>query len=69
MSINLEHTEEEVGIIIAGLRKLPMEIAEVLVNKIRGQAIPQLQANKPAPAPAPAPEVPAETTIDASEAQ
>lgn len=65
MSINLEHTEEEVGIIIAGLRKLPMEIAEVLVNKIRGQAIPQLQANKPAPAP----EVPAETTIDASEAQ
>ena len=67
MSINLEHTEEEVGIIIAGLRKLPMEIAEVLVNKIRGQAIPQLQANKPAPAPAP--EVPAETTIDASEAQ
>ena len=68
MSINLEHTEEEVGIIIAGLRKLPMEIAEVLVNKIRGQAIPQLQANKPAPA-APAPEVPADTTVDASEAQ
>ena len=59
MSINLEHTEEEVGIIIAGLRKLPMEIAEVLVNKIRGQAIPQLQANKPAPAP----EVPAGSQV------
>jgi hypothetical protein len=70
MSINLTHEVQEVEIILAGLRKLPMEIVEELVNKIRSQAIPQMAEQKAKAMTAePAPEVPAETTVDASEAQ
>jgi hypothetical protein len=42
--------KEETELILASLRKLPMEISEDLVMKIRGQAIPQLQQQQEAAA-------------------
>ena len=68
MSINLTHEIQEVEMILAGLRKLPMEIVEELVMKIRGQAIPQMAAPQNTPVEQ-TPEVPAETTVNAAEAQ
>jgi len=47
--INLTHTVQEVELIVGALRKLPMEVCEELVNKIKAQAIPQLQALQPQP--------------------
>jgi hypothetical protein len=41
-------SKEEAELILASLRKLPMEISEDLVMKIRGQAIPQLQQQEAA---------------------
>jgi len=43
MSINLTLEIQEVEAVVAGLRKLPMELIEELVNKIKIQAIPQVQ--------------------------
>lgn len=43
MSIKLDLEIQEVEAIVAGLRKLPMELIEELVNKIKIQAIPQIQ--------------------------
>jgi len=46
MSINLNLEINEVEAIVAGLRKLPMELVEETVLKIKIQAIPQIQ-NEP----------------------
>ena len=43
MSIKLDLEIQEVEAIVAGLRKLPMELVEETVNKIKIQAIPQIQ--------------------------
>lgn len=43
MSIILTLEIQEVEAIVAGLRKLPMELIEETVNKIKIQAIPQIQ--------------------------
>lgn len=48
MSINLNLEINEVEAIVAGLRKLPMEVVEELVTKIKIQAIPQIQAQQTA---------------------
>ena len=42
MAIKLELEIKEAELVVAGLYKLPMEIAEPLVNKIKSQAIPQV---------------------------
>lgn len=42
--INLTHTVQEVELLLTALRKLPMEITEDLVMKLRSQAVPQVQA-------------------------
>ena len=64
MSINLTLEIQEVEAIVAGLRKLPMELIEETVNKIKIQAIPQIQAQQAAAQEAaqPQPEVSAEQT-------
>jgi len=41
--IKLDLEINEVEAVVAGLRKLPMELIEELVNKIKIQAIPQIQ--------------------------
>jgi len=46
MSIKLDLEINEVEAVVAGLRKLPMELIEELVNKIKIQAIPQIQAQQ-----------------------
>jgi hypothetical protein len=60
MSINLTLEINEVEAVVAGLRKLPMELVEETVNKIKIQAIPQIQAQQAAAEPQP--ETPAEPT-------
>ena len=63
MSINLNLEINEVEAIVAGLRKLPMELIEETVNKIKIQAIPQIQAIQATQAASePQPETPAEPT-------
>jgi hypothetical protein len=42
MAIKLELEVKEAELVIAGLYKLPMEFAEPVVAKIKGQAIPQV---------------------------
>lgn len=44
MTITLNLEIQEVEAVVAGLRKLPMELIEETVNKIKIQAIPQVQA-------------------------
>lgn len=48
MSIKLDLEINEVEAVVAGLRKLPMELIEETVNKIKIQAIPQIQAQQAA---------------------
>lgn len=60
--INLNHTVQEIEVIIAALRKLPMEIAEDIVMKVRAQALPQVQALQ-------APKQPGQPEAAAEEAQ
>ena len=64
MSISLNLEINEVEAVVAGLRKLPMELIEETVNKIKIQAIPQIQAQQAAAQAAadPQPEAPAEPT-------
>ena len=50
MAIKLELDIKEAELVVAGLYKLPMEIAEPIVNKIKSQAIPQVQAKQQAEA-------------------
>ncbi len=42
MAIKLELELKEAELAVAGLYKLPMEIAEPIVNKIKAQAMPQI---------------------------
>lgn len=46
MSITLNLEINEVEAVVAGLRKLPMELVEETVMKIKVQAIPQIQAQQ-----------------------
>lgn len=62
MSINLNLEIAEVEAVVAGLRKLPMELVEETVNKIKIQAIPQIQAQQAATT-----QDPAETSNNAAE--
>ena len=48
MSVSLNLEIAEVEAVVAGLRKLPMELVEETVNKIKIQAIPQIQAQQAA---------------------
>ena len=48
MAIKLELEIKEAELVVAGLYKLPMEVAEPIVNKIKGQAIPQIAAEQEA---------------------
>jgi hypothetical protein len=55
MAIKLELEIKEAELVVAGLYKLPMEVAETIVIKIKTQAIPQIaeqqkaeEADKPA---------------------
>ena len=50
---------QDVELILVALRKMPMEVAEDIVMKIRAQAIPQIQAQPVPTAEAVAEEVPA----------
>ena len=50
MAIKLELDIKEAELVVAGLYKLPMEVAEPIVNKIKSQAIPQVQAEQQAEA-------------------
>jgi hypothetical protein len=51
---------KDVELILVSLRKMPMEIAEDMVMKIRAQAIPQIQAQQ-TPAVEPAEAEPAQS--------
>ena len=42
MAIKLELELKEAELVVAGLYKLPMEVAEPIVNKIKSQAMPQI---------------------------
>lgn len=42
MAIKLELELKEAELAVAGLYKLPMEVAEPIVNKIKAQAMPQI---------------------------
>lgn len=42
MAIKLELELKEAELVVAGLYKLPMEVAEPIVNKIKAQAMPQI---------------------------
>lgn len=46
MAIKLELEIKEAELAIAGLYKLPMEVAEPIVHKIKAQAIPQIAAQQ-----------------------
>ena len=48
MAIKLELDIKEAELVVAGLYKLPMEVAEPIVTKIKSQAIPQVQAEQTA---------------------
>lgn len=48
MAIKLELELKEAELAVAGLYKLPMEIAEPIVNKIKAQAFPQIAAEQEA---------------------
>lgn len=48
MAIKLELELKEAELAVAGLYKLPMEIAEPIVNKIKAQAMPQIAAEQEA---------------------
>lgn len=51
--IKLELTIEEVNFALAALGKQPFDTVAGLIDKIRGQAIPQVQEAQAAEAPAP----------------
>ena len=42
--INLNHTIEEINVMLHALAKLPYEAVHELVEKIKGQATPQVEA-------------------------
>lgn len=46
MAIKLELEIKEAELAVAGLYKLPMEVAEPIVHKIKAQAMPQIAAQQ-----------------------
>jgi hypothetical protein len=60
MAIKLELEIKEAEIVLAGLYKLPMEIAEPLVTKIKSQAMPQVMEQQAKATEAPVEVTPAE---------
>jgi hypothetical protein len=48
MAIKLDLTIEEVNAVLGSLGKAPYELAQPVIDKIKAQAIPQVQAT-PAP--------------------
>ena len=48
MAIKLELEIKEAELAVAGLYKLPMEVAEPIVHKIKAQAMPQIAAQQEA---------------------
>ena len=62
MNINLEHTVDEINLIIKGLEELPHKLVHALLVKIHSQAIPQANVAAPQVAAQPVADVaPAET--------
>jgi len=49
MSIKLDLTIEEVNGVLGSLGKAPYELSQPIIDKIKQQAIPQVQALAPAP--------------------
>ena len=49
MSIKLDLEIEEVNGVLMSLGKAPYEMAQPIIDKIKSQAIPQVQASAPAP--------------------
>jgi hypothetical protein len=49
MSIKLDLTIEEVNGVLSSLGKAPYELSQPIIDKIKQQAIPQVQALAPAP--------------------
>ena len=49
MELKLNLSLEQINIILAGLGKIPYEAAAPVVDSIRGQAQPQLQAQEEQP--------------------
>lgn len=47
--ISLEHTIEEVNLIVAALRELPHKLVNELLGKIEKQVVPQVQAAQQPP--------------------
>jgi hypothetical protein len=64
MAIKLELEIKEAELVVAGLYKLPMEVAEQIVIKIKTQAIPQIaEQQKAEEADKPAEPLPEEPTV------
>jgi len=61
MAIKLELEIKEAELVVAGLYKLPMEIAEPLVTKIKSQAMPQVMEQQAKATEAPVEVTPAES--------
>ena len=49
MSIKLDLTIEEVNGVLGSLGKAPYELSQPIIDKIKQQAIPQVQALAPVP--------------------
>jgi hypothetical protein len=45
-TIKLELSVEEVNIVLAGLGELPAKVSIVIIEKVRSQAVNQLQVNQ-----------------------
>jgi hypothetical protein len=64
MAIKLELEIKEAELVVAGLYKLPMEVAEQIVIKIKTQAIPQIaEQQKAEEADKPVEPLPEEPTV------
>ena len=69
--INLNHTLDEINVMLHALSKLPYELVHELVAKIKGQAEPQVQEIQQAQVQAatPAPEANVATTTTTTTTQ
>lgn len=55
--INLNHTIDEINIMLHAIAKLPYEMVHELMDKIHAQAEPQVQAIQAQATPTPVPEL------------
>ena len=55
--LKLELTLDEVNVVLGGLGELPAKVSVSVIDKIRAQVVPQVQAQQQATAPAAMPEV------------